>query len=330
MTDNTGMVRWGVLGAARITRRSIPGITGADNAKLVAIASRNQAKGEAAAKQWDIPTTYTDYDALLADPQIDAVYIPLPNTLHVEWTLRAIAAGKAVLCEKPIALVPEDVQRIADAAAAKGVAVMEAFMYRFHPQHLRLRELLESGIIGTPRMLRATNSFVVADGYNIRLDKDMGGGATWDVGCYGINVARWMFGSEPQTVTAQATIRNGVDVEAAAILDFGQDRRAVLDYSMAYGRRSFYEIIGTKGALSVENMWQDSETPATLYIRTDADGVRTEEFAPVSHFQLEVEAFGAAVLAGQSAPYPLSDSLLNARACVATLRAIHDGGTVQV
>lgn len=321
MTEQAKKVRWGILGAARINRRMIPGLKLAANAELVAITSRDAAKAQQAAAQWEIPVVHPSYEALLADPQLDAVYIPLPNTLHAEWTIKAAQAGKHVLCEKPLALTPQDVERIREAAQANNVLAMEAFMYRFHPQQHRVRELLGAGAIGEPRVLRASFAFTMASGPNIRLEAGLGGGATWDVGCYGINVARWMFRAEPQHIVAEATFENGVDASVAAILDFGDGRRAVLDYGINYGRRSFYELIGTKGSLSVENMWQEPNLPGYLYLRTD-NGLTTEEFGPTNQFQLEAQAFSAAVQAGhQTAPYPLEDSLAQVEACLSVLDA---------
>lgn len=330
MSEANRKLKWGVMGAARINRRFLPGLKAAYNAELVAIASRGEAKARQAADQWGARTAYGSYEALLADPQIEAIYIPLPNALHVEWATKAAQAGKHVLSEKPLALKPEEIGPLEEVARQNGVNVMEAFMYRFHPQQARVRELLAAGAIGQPRVIRGTFAFVMAtDAPNIRMNAALGGGATWDVGCYAINVSRWMFGAEPVTASAEASLKGDVDYSVAAILDFGEDRRAVLDYGMDYGRRSFYEIIGTKGSLSVENMWQEPASPAILYLRDDK-GLTTEEFPPMNHFQLEVEAFSQAALGGQPAPYPLSDSAANSRACLAVLQAIKERKTVNV
>jgi xylose dehydrogenase (NAD/NADP) len=330
MNQANHKLKWGILGAARINRRFLPGLKAAHNAELVAIASRDEGKARQAADQWGAPTAYGSYEALLADPQIEAVYIPLPNNLHVEWATKAARAGKHVLSEKPLALNPQDIQPLEEVARQNKVNVMEAFMYRFHPQQARVRELLAAGAIGQPRVIRGSFAFVMAtDTPNIRMNEALGGGATWDVGCYAINVSRWMFGAEPLTAYAQASLKGGVDYNVAAILDFGEDRRAVLDYGLDYGRRSFYEIIGTKGTLSVESMWQEPGPPARVYLRDD-NGLTTEELPPVNHFQLEAEAFSQAALDGQPAPYPLSDSAANSRACLAVLASIKEGRQVSV
>ncbi len=328
---NQRKLRWGVLSAARINRRTIPGFQAAYNAEVIAIASRDPQKGRDAAAQWNIGKVYEGYEALLADPEIEAVYIPLPNGLHTEWVIKAAQAGKHVLCEKPLALTPEEVERIAEAAQTNQVQIMEGFMYRYHPQQARVRELLTAGAIGEPRILRGTFAFSISTpGYNIRLDDKLGGGATWDVGCYAVNISRWLFGSEPQTVYAQAEMQNGVDISAVVILDFGEGRKAVLDYGMNYGRRSFYEMVGTGGTVSVENMWQEPEVPGYVYLRSNQTGLTTETYPLTNHFQLQAEAFSQAVLTGQPTPYPLTDSAANVRVCLAIQEAIKTGQVVKI
>ncbi len=325
-------LRWGVMGAARINRRLIPGLKAAASAELLGLASRDQTKAATAAAQYGAPRSYGSYEALLADPDIEVVYIPLPNALHVEWAIKAVQAGKHVLVEKPLAINPDDIAALEQATEQAGVLAMEAFMYRFHPQQTRIKALIAQGAIGEVRALRGTFAFVLgSDNYNIRLDETVGGGATWDVGCYGVNVARFMFQREPTSVYAEATTRPGAEVETstAAILDFGDGIRAVLDYSLDYGRRSFYEVMGTKGTLSVENMWQEPDQSAIIYRRDDS-GLHTEELPPANHFQLEVEAFSQTILTGQSAPYSLQDARANTRACVAVLQSIKEGRRVSL
>lgn len=333
MSEQAGRkLRWGVLGAARINRRLLPGIKAATNAELIGIASRDQAKAEAAAQQYGAARAYNSYEALLDDPEIEVVYIPLPNTLHTEWAIKVAAAGKHALVEKPLATDPGDIFELEQVAKQAGVLVMEAFMYRFHPQQARLKALIAEGKIGDVKMLRATFAFVLGEGaYNIRLDEAVGGGATWDVGCYAVNISRFIFGNEPQFAYAEASSRPGATVETsvAAILDFGEGRRAMLDYSLDYDRRSFYEVMGTKGTLSVENMWQEPAPPAYIYLRDD-NGLHTEELPPMNHFQLEVEAFSRAIIEGQPAPYSLEDARLNTAACVAILQSIKEGRKVPV
>jgi len=323
---------WGVLGGARINRRLIPGVRAAHNAELLAVASREQAKAEAVATQYAVPKAYGSYEALLADPKIEVVYIPLPNTLHIEWAIKAAQAGKHVLVEKPLALTPEDIDPLQEAAAQAGVLVMEAFMYRFHPQHAQVKALIAEGAIGEIKVLRCTFAFVLNEQtYNIRLDDELGGGATWDVGCYGVNISRSIFEREPVAVYAEATSRPGakVDSSVAAILDFGEGRRAVLDYAMDYGRRTFFEVMGTKGSISIESMLQEPDQPAFIYLRND-QGLQTRQIAPANHFQLEVEAFSQAILDGKPAPYSLEDSRANTRVCLTLLESIKQGKRLEL
>lgn len=321
-------LRLGVLGAARINRRVLPAAKAAHNVTLVALAASTRAKAEAAAASYGVPVALEGYEALLARDDIDAVYLPLANHLHAEWCLKAARAGKHVLCEKPLALSAVEVARLEDAAASYGVTIMEAFMYRFHPQHERVRSRIAAGDIGAVTMLRGSFAFVLSqEGYNIRLDPAAGGGATWDVGCYGVNAARWFLG-EPAAVYAEANFVRGVDLSAAAILDFDGDKRAVLDYGLGYGRRCTYEVIGTKGSLAVETVWQEPDVPARILWRGEAGGFAVEELPPQNHFQLQLEAFAGAVLEGRPAPYPLSDSRQNVAVCEALVRSMRSGARV--
>ena len=193
-------IRWGLLSTARINRALIPPITSLPRHSLRAVASRDAATAKAYAAEWDIPVSYGSYEALLADPEIDAIYNPLPNGLHAEWTIRAAQAGKHVLCEKPLALSVAEVDRIAAAASANDVVVTEAFMYRHHPQTMQLKELLDSGTIGDVLVIRGAFTFTLTRPGDVRLDADMGGGSLWDVGCYPVSMARYLTGREPSRV----------------------------------------------------------------------------------------------------------------------------------
>ncbi len=331
MSENGGRkIKWGVMGAGRINRRFIPGLLGSSNGELTAIASREKSKAESLASQYGALRAYDNYEAILDDLEIEAVYLPLPNTLHVEWAIKAAAAGKHVLSEKPLAVDPGDIIELEQVAHQAKVLVMEAFMWRFHPQHARVKELIGSGAIGDMRAIRATNSFVLNPSeYNIRLDENLGGGATWDVGCYSVNAARFIFDEEPLEVIAQGTFPpgSGVELSAAAIMEFKGGKRAILDFGFEYGRRSFYEVMGNKGTVSVENMWQEANEPAFIYLRNEK-GLQVEEFAPVDHFTLQVEAFNRAILEGKPAPYSLLDARYNARACLAIIESLKEGRRV--
>lgn len=320
----TRPVRWGILGLANITRRFIPAVRQASNAHLVAVATR---RPEAAAK-WlvDQPDlrVETTYEALLADPSIEAIYLPLPNTLHADWAIQAAAAGKHVLCEKPLATSLADVERMVVAAERHSTLLMEGFMWRFHPQHIRLRELINADAIGQPRLVRAGLSFLLArDPANIRLNAELGGGAIWDVGCYAISIPRFLFGAEPVTISATARIDSvfNVDLALAALVTFPDNRTALLDASMEAVRRSGYEIIGTTGRLRIEQFWAEPEA-ATRIIMTAADGSETvETLPPANHFIAEIEHFSAAVRGQTPLRYGAADALGQIRALEAMQRS---------
>ena len=226
-------IRWGILGNANITRVCvIPAIQKSKNGLVHALATRSPASAEPVADQNHIPRVYDDYEMLLQDPNIQAVYIPLPNHLHHPWTLKALGAGKHVLCEKPIACNAQEASEMADAAAAAGLFMMEAFMYRFHPRSREIQKRVTQGDIGRLRLMRAAFCYHMSDEdynskNNARLNPAMGGGALMDVGCYGVSAARWMFASEPTEVQAQAVYHPwGVDVHFVGTLRFPGDRLA--------------------------------------------------------------------------------------------------------
>ncbi len=205
-------LRWGLLSTARINRSVIPPLRMSPRNELVAVASRSKDKAEAYAKQWDIPRTFGSYEEMLADPGIDVIYNPLPNSLHAHWTIEAARAGKHVLCEKPLAISAAEVDAMVEAAKQAGVVVTEAFMYRHHPQTLKVKELVDGGAIGRLRMVRGSFSFNLSREGDVRLDPALGGGSIWDVGCYPISYARFIIGAEPIEVFGRQVLgQTGVD-----------------------------------------------------------------------------------------------------------------------
>ncbi|MET8544840.1 Gfo/Idh/MocA family oxidoreductase [Kitasatospora sp. NPDC004799] len=324
-------LRWGALGAtAYISGHLLPAIARTEGCALTAVASRpgRHARAVEVAKPYGA-TAHEDYAALVADPDVDVVYIALPNTDHVDWTVWALAAGKHVLVEKPMALGESGVRRIEQAAAAASRLAMEAFMYRFHPQQHRAAELLASGAIGELRLVRASFAFEIPGGSdNIRLDPALGGGATWDVGCYAVDVPQLFFGRAPERVCARFGHRAGdeVDTSATAWMDFGDGRAAVVDYGIDYGPRAWYELQGTRGTISVRNAWAMSGEDGVVTVRT-AEDVRTETVPAVDHYQRQVEAFARAVAEGRPAPYPIAASRRAARVGAALVRSAAAGGT---
>lgn len=336
MNDRTKL-RWGILGAARVNERLMPAIVEAPNSELVAIASRRPgAAAETLAKyaphQQGV-RTYDHLDALLDDADVEAVYLPLANREHAEWTLRAIERGKHVLCEKPMALRPADIEAIEAAARRHRVTVMEGFMYRFHPQHARVRELISSGLIGEVYFVRASYSFMMRPARRYRLEHDVehGGGAMWDIGCYAIHSARTWFDTDPVAVTAMAQYaESGADISTSGILDYGEGRRAHFDFSFACGRRSEYEISGTLGSIKCHTVWQlPGDVPVVSWC-TDAGPSAVERLPVANHFNLEIEHFSDCVLTGKAPALSLEDAKANCRTIVAALQSAASGRTVEL
>jgi predicted dehydrogenase len=320
-------VRWGVLGAARIaTVKVIPAMQRATNARVVAIASRTAASATAAASALNIPTSHGSYEALLDDPQVDAIYIPLPNHLHVEWTLRAIAAGKHVLCEKPIGLTSTDVARLIAARDASGVAVQEAFMYRAQPAWRETRALIDAGRIGDLRAVVGVFSYFNADPANVRNVKAWGGGGLYDIGCYLINSARWAFGSEPVHVhgAIERDPVSGVDRLTSMLLEFpnGHATGVCGTQMTPYQRVQFF---GTTARLEIEipfNLAPDRPARLRLDDGSALDGSSGEwiTLPAADQYTIQAEELSAAILRGAPAPYPLEDSLANTRVIEAVFR----------
>lgn len=324
-------LRWGILGAARINERLMPAIVGASNAELVAIASRRadaaaQTLAKYAPDQQNV-RIYNDREALLNDPDIDAVYIPLANYEHAEWTLRAIKQGKHVLCEKPMALSVAAIEAIYIAAQEQCVTVMEGFMYRFHPQHLRVQQLIQSGIIGEVRSLRSSFSFMMRPERMYRLAESVenGGGAMWDIGCYAIHCARLFFDQQPAAITALSKhVASGADISTSGIIDFGEGKFAHFDFSFERARRCEYEIIGTKGSIKCHNVWaMPTDTPIISWWSEDGQHAE-EQLAPANHFLLEIEHFSQCVLEGKAPLLSLEDAKNNCQLIVAALASVKE------
>jgi xylose dehydrogenase (NAD/NADP) len=322
-------MRWGILGAARINRSIIPALRAAAGHTLDAVASRDADRAAAYAAEWGIPRSFAGYDALLADPGIDAVYIPLPNHLHADWTVRAAQAGKHVLCEKPLALSVAEVDRITAEAAAAHVHVAEAFMYRHHPQTHAVHELVAGGAIGTLRFIRGCFSFTLDRPGDVRFDPAKGGGALWDVGCYPIGFARTIVGAEPETV--QATTVMGpthVDVSVAAVLRFPGNVLALADASFVAPFRTEVEVVGSAGTIRVGRPFKPGERETVVVIRGDESLEHVVDAPPL--YVSQFEDFGRAARGMAPPVVSLADSRGNTAALVATLESARTGRTVQV
>jgi predicted dehydrogenase len=344
LTENKKL-RWGILGAARVNERLLPAIVEAPNAQLVAIASRREGAAKATLEKYapchvSAVQCYDDMDALIADANVEAIYCPMANHEHAEWALKAINAGKHVLIEKPMALTVADVEKIEQAALKNNVKVMEGFMYRFHPQHTRIQEIVASGLIGDVLSARASYSFLMrpARMYRIASGVTQGGGAMWDIGPYAIHSLRWVMGlgvginsakpAEPKSVMAHAKFNEaGADIVTSGVLDFGQDAegRALFghfDVSFERSRKSEYEVIGTKGWVKCHAAWVFQNDVPVISWATEDGKYAEERFAPSNHFNLEIEHFSNCVLKNQPTHLTFADAKANCLAIEAVLQSV--------
>jgi xylose dehydrogenase (NAD/NADP) len=301
-------VRWGILGCARITRRGlIPGIRASKRGELRALASRDGATARAWADEFQVPRAYNSYQHVLDDPEIDAVYIPLPNELHWPWVRAAADAGKHVLCEKPLALNAAEARDMVEYSRARGVVLMEAFMWSHQPRTAALRRLLAEGAIGELRLVRSSFSFPI-DLNDWRLDSARGGGALWDVGCYGVSTARLYAGAEPDVARAAARFSSsGVDLSLSAVLHFPNGILGMLDCSFEQPFRCTYELVGRRGTIEVPDAYLPPARP-TARLRT-TDTARDLVFDGRNQYAGMVDAFAEAVANDRKLPDPAEDGL---------------------
>ena len=320
-----GLVRWGILSTARIGGRLVEGAAKTDAAEVVAVASRDRATAQAFADAYDIPRAHGSYAALFADPAVEAVYIPLPNSMHVDWTVQALQAGKHVLCEKPMDRRPDAVARAFGVAEQHGLVLSEAFMWRHNPQTRRLRELLDEGAIGAVRLVRACFSFVLAGDVDVRLDPSLDGGGLMDVGCYCVSGARLVAG-EPVSVAAQVVNGpTGVDLRLTGLLRFDGDVLGVIDCGLDMYSRSELEIVGSKGRILLPDPWHAIDPKIVVERGFEREVVTV---APGDSFTLELED-AAAAIAGERAPLlGRDDALGQARTIEALYRSAEEGRAV--
>jgi predicted dehydrogenase len=317
----TGVVRWGILSTANIaTEKVIPGMRHAARAEVVAIASRDEALARSVADRLGIPRAHGSYEALLADPGVDAIYIPLPNHLHLDWTIAAARAGKHVLCEKPLALTAADAERMVEAAQAAGVHLMEAFMYRHHPSWVAVSDLVADGRIGRLAAIQSWFSYFNDDPSNIRNILDFGGGALYDIGCYCVSLSRLLFGGEP--IRATSAIRrdptDGTDVLTSAILEF-EGGIASFTCSTRTETDQRVHIYGDAGRISIGIPFNiPSDRPTTISLTAGGDppvapATEVMTFPTKDPYAAEVEAFSSAILDGGPTPVPPQDAVANLR-----------------
>jgi predicted dehydrogenase len=321
------VLRWGLLGTARINRMLIPPLRVSARNRLLAVASRDAGKAVAYAKEWGIDRAHGSYEALLADPEIDAVYVPLPNHLHAEWTVRALRAGKHVLCEKPLALTVAEVDAMERAAREKGGVLAEAFMYRHHPQTLKVKDLVEGGAIGALRLVRGTFSCQLDRPNDVRLRPEWGGGCLWDVGCYPLSFARFVLGAEPVEVFGSAVLGpTGIDETFAGQLVFPGGVLVQIDAGFRAPLRTGMELVGTEGTIVVRQPWRPEGLPVLL-----ARGNETEEIGVGGddRYLLEIEDLADCVFTGRPARVSLAESRGNVATIVALLESAREGRPVR-
>jgi predicted dehydrogenase len=325
-------LRWGVIGTARIGRNLfVPGVKASALGEVLAIGSRSAESANAVAHELGIPRAYGSYEAVLADQDIDAVYVPLPNSLHAEWTIRAAEAGKHVLCEKPLARTAADAERMRRACQSAGVVLMEAFMWRHHPQHARVRALVDSGEIGEPRLVRGSFTYPIApDPTNVRLQAALEGGSLMDVGCYPVNVARWVFGAEPIEVSGQQvrSAEYGVETAFAGVLRFSGDRMASIDSSFLLAGKGEYEIHGSEGRITVDRAYRPDARPGRITV-VRGQNERVEEVPLADQFAAEADHFARSVHAGHLLA-PAEDGVAQARAIEALYASAETGRSVSL
>jgi predicted dehydrogenase len=322
-----GPVRWGIVSTAHINRKVIPGARASDKVDLLAVASRDWGRAEGYASKWGIERAYGSYEALLEDPDIEAVYISLPNTMHCEWSIRSVEAGKHVLCEKPMSRHVAEVERAFDAAERAGRLLSEAFMYRHNPQTKRLVELVDEGAIGTLRVVRSAFSFSLYDEQNIRLQPSLDGGSLMDVGCYCVSGSRLLAG-EPESVYGEAYIGpSGTDWIFTGMLRFPNDVLALFDCGTCLPERDELEAIGAEGSIFLDDPWH-TQRPL-LELRRD-DGVERIELTRADAYRLELEDLSDAIRGGGQPLLGREDAVAQARVIEALFRSAGTGQPVRL
>jgi len=318
-------IRWGLLSTANINRMLIPAIRQSERGELTAVASRNEETAVTYANQWDIPQTFGSYQEMLDSDAIDAIYNPLPNHLHAEWSIKAMRAGKHVLCEKPFALSLEEVDEMTAVSQETGMVLAEAFMYRHHPQTKMIGKMVRNGRIGQISLVRATFNFMLTNPNNVRLVPEYGGGCLWDVGVYPVSFAQYIMGGPPQWVFGSQRLgETGVDVFFAAQMGYGDGRIAQISASFSSPFHMMAEILGTEGSLSVTRPFIKQDEGRVIY--TPADGEPQEIAIPDEYLYLgEVEDMHNAILHGRSNYLTLTES----RNHVKTVLALYESAQTQ-
>lgn len=318
-------LRWGILGVANINRRLIPAFAKAHDAELVAIASRSLDRAQTAAAAVGIPKALGSYQALLDDPAIDAVYIPLPNTLHGEWAIKAAGAGKHILCEKPLTPSAAEAIHVVEAARQNKVQLMEGFMWPHHPRTARLRQFLDDGAIGPVQRVMAAFTFQLSlDPANIRLQRNMAGGSLLDVGCYPVYAIRWAFGAEPVRAYAAARFLHDVDVELSGLLWLADGRVGSFDCGFTLPYRGWLEISGTQGRIFVPDIWAPAAR-ATFVVHRGSREPEVVAIEGADQIVAMIDHFSQCVLRGEPVRPPAEEAIRTLRVLDALAQSAREG-----
>ena len=338
-------LRWGLMSTARINERLIEPIGNSERSELVAVASRSKETVDRYAAEWKIPRAHVGYEQLLADPEVDAVYISLPNSMHAEWCVKSAEQGKHVLCEKPMALTAEEADRIAEAARKHGVLIQEAAMYRYHEQTRQVREWVTSGDIGDIRVIQGFFGFTLEREGDIRFDPSLGGGSLWDIGSYPVSFSRTVTGANPLEVEAQQVLGDsGVDLSFAGQLRFASGALAQIASSFQVTACWSAQVIGSKGRILLDHPWlnrigetahltilREGESSAATFGDSAADiEEQTITYEKPNAYQCELEGVEASILDGDEPVISLDDSRGNAATLAALLQSAHENRPVRL
>lgn len=331
MTASARQLRWGVLGVAKINDRLKPAFHASKTVKLRAIASRSLDRAREAARDFGFEHAYASYEQLLADPDVDAVYIPLPNSMHADWTRKAAEAGKHILCEKPLCPTAAEAAELVAYCRAADVRLMDGFMWPHHPRTHRVRQMIRDGVIGEVRRVTGAFTFKMEplSAVNIRLQPELGGGSLLDVGCYPVFGIRWAFGAEPVRAFARAQKLNGVDVEMTGQVAFADGRMASFDCGFTLPLRGWLEITGTDGVIRVPEMWLPHPR-ATWEVQRHGKPAETHAVEGEDQMVHMLDDFAAAVWAGRDPTPPPEEAVKTLRVLDALARSAREGREVEV
>lgn len=323
-------IRWGILSTANIGRRAVaPAIIASSNGSVAFVASRDRPRAEAYVAELGLKAQSGSYEDLITSTEVDAIYNPLPNSMHVEWSARALEFGKPVLCEKPLGVSAEECLQLHEVSERTGVPCMEAFMYRFHPRIERTRDLIADGVIGDVRSLYGVFTFRLTVKDNIRWMAEFGGGALMDVGCYCVNVSRTLLGTEPERAMAHATWADtGVDAQLDGVLSFADGVEAHVACGLTMERNEFVQVIGTEGRLELEHAFLPGTDAVTIREHHGREDPVVHRVDGVDEYQVMVEHFADVVTRGIPVRYPLTEAAANMRAIGALYTSARAGGAV--